>query len=283
MYKKDAIKLQQKENIDIVAIGTSNDDLGLSDYSSQFVNNKIKPNNYSHSNEIYSKGHQLYSDASKVYLLAGNIKDYQKKENINYVDERRIIEQSNEEIKNSSIKKIKEIEHLGYPEEMQIYQNCVTAEDMMEDIEEELKLILGEDWYLLYVEKQELIEIIDLVKIKPNLKEETNQTDEIIKTLYKILKYSMEVHKTIKADLKEDTSYLLYLMQKKMEYINQISDDLRYKFNNSNYKKTTKEEQIAYLKNIKQIRKDKNKELYMHQIEFEAGDRLKREHYQKIK
>ena len=58
-------------------------------------------------------------------------------------------------------------------------------------------------------------------------------------------------------------------MNKKLGYIEQIGEDISYSFNNRSNSTTISEtDQANILKNIKQIRQDKNPNSIMHNVKF---------------
>ena len=104
--------------------------------------------------------------------------------------------------------------------------------------------------------------------------EHSSQTKEINNALRFLLDESIKENKNIQADLKEDTSYLLYLMYLKLGLIEQIDDDLEYKYDKDyDTRIVTKEEQLVKLKRIKEIRQHKNPETLMHKVEFKPSQK----------
>ena len=128
-----------------------------------------------------------------------------------------------ESIRNYSVQKIKNIENKVYNNKMLVYQN-MNIRDF-----DNSNIYLGEDWYLVYEEREDnTIYISDLAKIKPNLIDEAGiQNKEIMDIIYSLVKK----YDQVEADLKEDTSYLLFLANKKLGYLEQIGDDIQYPFN----------------------------------------------------
>lgn len=144
-----------------------------------------------------------------------------------------------------------------------------TNDDSLEDSH----IILGEDWYLVYENKDNNnIYISDLVRIEPELGDEKGiQNKEIMNSLNNLL----ETYNEIEANLKEDTFYLLYLMNKKLGYIEQIGEDTSYLFKDESNSTTISEtDQANILKNIKQIRQDKNPNSIMHHVKFKKKDKI---------
>ena len=271
-------ELEKREVIRLVTVGSGNSDLELSNYylntinvtnSNEFNNqtftlSHFQPINYNQTQVYFNSIKSAYSDADSIqYIIAGSVEELSlgKLEPLVsiYRDERRIVEESGEDIRDYTCHKIKVMEEKIYPRDMQLY----TGSDALEDSH----IILGEDWYLVYEERDDnSIYISDLARIEPELKDEKGiQNREIMSSLNSLL----ETYDTIEADLKEDTSYLLYLMNKKLGYIEQIGEDTSYPFRNKrNSTIVSDANQADILKNIKQIRQDKNPNLIMHHVEF---------------
>ena len=271
-------ELEKREVIRLVTAGNGNSDLKLSNYyhniisvsSNNTFNNQVftlshfQPVNYNSTQVYFNPEKSAYSDADSIqYIIAGSVEELSlgKLEPLVsiYRDERRIVEESGEDIRDYTCHKIKVMEEKIYPRDMQLY----TGSDALEDSH----IILGEDWYLVYEERDDnSIYISDLARIEPELKDEKGiQNREIMSSLNSLL----ETYDTIEADLKEDTSYLLYLMNKKLGYIEQIGEDTSYPFRNKrNSTIVSDANQADILKNIKQIRQDKNPNLIMHHVEF---------------
>ena len=61
-------------------------------------------------------------------------------------------------------------------------------------------------------------------------KKQRNYYQEINNALKMLVDVAVEEDKPVVADLKEDTSYLLFLANKKLGYLEQIGDDIQYPF-----------------------------------------------------
>lgn len=282
-------KLEEREIIRVVTTGNGNDDLGLSNYFSnkinvnndQFINGRtitlqnFQPVDYNSSQLYFNNEEDAYTDSSTTqYIIAGSIEELciSKLEPLVpiYRDERRIFLEQGENIRNYTTKKIKDIEKIAFPQEMFTHQN--ETYDSFEDY----NIYLGEDWYLIYEEYDDnSIYIHDLAKIKPDLEDEKSiQDQEIMNIVYDLVrKYDQ-----VEADLKEDTSYLLFLINKKLGYFEQIGDDISYPFSSQASKKQiTEAEQNQILKNARKIKEDKNPNNIMHNITFKKGRLLSQE------
>ena len=277
-------ELENREVIRLVTVGAGCSDLYLSDYyhntisvsSNNTFNHQVftlstfQPVNYNRTQVYFNPEKDAYSDAkSTQYIIAGSVEELSlgKLEPLVpiYRDERRIIEESKEDIRDYTLSKMKQMEEKVYPKDMQQYSNDNSLEDS--------HIILGEDWYLVYEERDNnSIYISDLVRIEPELDDEKGtQNKEIMNSLNNLL----ETYDEIEANLKEDTSYLLYLMNKKLGYIEQIGEDTSYLFKDeSNLTTISETDQANILKNIKQIRQDKNPNLIMHHVKFKKKDKI---------
>ena len=284
-------RLEKREVIRLVTVGNGNSDLKLSDHYFNTINvegnnifnnqtftlSHFQPVNYNSTQVYFNSQKSAYSDANSTqYIIAGSVEELSlgKLEPLVpiYRDERRIVEECKGSIRDYTLHKIKQMEEKIYPEDMQLY----TDSDSLEDSH----IILGEDWYLVYEEKDNnSIYISDLARMNPELEDEKGiQNKEIMNSLNNLL----ETYDTIEADLKEDTSYLLYLMNKRLGLLEQIGGDARYSFGDRSNSTTVSEaDQATILKNIKQIRQDKNPELIMHHVVFKKKDKALDNRYTK--
>ena len=224
-----------------------------------------------------------YSDAkSEQYLIAGTGNELIK-EDTSYVDvhiykdERRVTTEYGQSIQTSTLKLIHDIEKISYPDKMTLYSDDnqvkipfpTNLAYIYNENVDNLRVLHGEDWYMVYGVSQDKIEVYDMAKGAPRLEEEkSNQTTEINNALKMLVDVAVEEDKPVVADLKEDTSYMLYLMYLKNGLIEQIGSDLEYQFGNYEKKEISREEQIDKLKNIKQIRNSGNKNMLMHRVVF---------------
>ena len=280
---EELAELENREVIRLVTVGSGNSDLKLSDYyhntisvsSNNTFNHQVftlstfQPVNYNSTQVYFDSEESAYSDAkSTQYIITGSVEELSlgKLEPLVpiYCDERRIIKESKEDIRDYTLSKMKKMEEKVYPKDMQQYTN----DDSLEDSH----IILGEDWYLVYEEvDNNSICISDLVRIEPELDDEKGiQNKEIMNSLNNLL----ETYDIIESDLKEDSSYLLYLMNKKLGYIEQIGEDISYSFDDrSNLTTISEINQDNILKRIKQIRQDTNPNAIIHHVKFKKKDK----------
>ena len=286
---KELAELEKREVIRLVTVGDSNyESLGaIRIANNNILNNPtltlshFQPINYN-STQVYFNSQEyeyLYSIASNTqHFIEGDVKEIYLG-NLKplvpiYRDERRIVEEHGYNIRDYTLHKIKVMKEKIYSEDIEIYTNNNCLQDS--------HIILGEDWYLVYEERDNnSIYISDLARTNPELEDEKGiQNKEIMTSLNNLL----ETYDAIEADLKEDTSYLLYLMNKKLGLIEQIGEDTRYSFRDrSNLVVVSDADQANILKNIKQIRQDKNLNLIMHHVVFKKKDKTQNKRLIKIK
>lgn len=139
---------------------------------------------------------------------------------------REILYYSGRNIDKKVIDKIKYIANKGYNN--YIYQAYFSRLKSVKDLcnlhDTSLgkeRLILGKDWFLLYSLDDDYLRMLEWVKDKES-KESWEQTREIISELKKLLLKSK--NRTIIGDLREDTSYNIYLSAIKRGYIEEKSN-----------------------------------------------------------
>jgi len=282
-------EMEKRQVIRVVTSGAGNDDLGLSEYFTSsievnvplllngqtFILANFQPVAYNNQQVYFDEKHSAYTDSDeRQYIIAGSLENLclGKQEPLVpiYRDERRVVVE--EKVRDYTFHKVQTIEKEAYPEEMQQHQDI----GRNQFIEDDQNVYLGEDWYMIYEKKNDqTIYISDLAKINPSIEDESG---EQIREMSTAINNLLEQYEVIEADLKEDTSYLLYLMNKKGGYIEQIGSDERYSFgDDSDGKVVTEEEQQEILQNMKDIRASKNPENRMHHVTFKKGPRWKTE------
>ena len=283
---KELKELEQREVIRVVTVGLANEKLGISkffktsiDVNKEQIINGIKytlqdfqPVNYDQNQPYFNKDRTDYTDSFVTqYIIAGSIEKLclGKLEPLVpiYRDERKILLETKKEIRNFTTKKVKDIEINNN------FENVIDYEKYNLIDYKKSNVFLGEDWYLIYEEIDDnTIKINNLAKIKPTLDDEkTVQNKEIINTIYNLLKK----YERIEVNLRESNSYLLFLLNKKLGYIEQIGNDISYDYNDStNIKIISDKEQDMILNNIKLIKNNKNHDQIIHQITFKKGPKL---------
>ena len=136
------------DQIDVVMIGKANDDLGvLSKYFGDEYKNKIGPSNY------YG-----FLDSSVVYYIFGNELLINSKYDIitKYKDERVFINEFGINITTKSIEKIGIINE-KYSKINYVYE----LSEMYDTIMQNIGIIYGEDWYIIYKIINNSLSIVD--------------------------------------------------------------------------------------------------------------------------
>lgn len=173
-YKMASQKIIEKgkcnnDKIEVIAIGCNHSGLNLKKYFSQEFENTIKPNNYNG-----------YVDSIQICIMYGDnsLIDSKYIPKIQYLDERTIITKKINELSSNMLKKIKQI--------------CETCEnknefiDFFEQKEDNLSIIIGEDWYCVYTIQNGIV-IKDLKIGKPKyIEEEKEQLVEVKHFIQKI-------------------------------------------------------------------------------------------------
>ena len=208
-----------------------------------------------------------------------------------YRDERRIEYESGEDIRYYTLKRIADMESESHKDQMVQYKDengryIIKRPEILARLSgcylNELRVILGEDWYYVYTDNSAEIEVVDLAKTEPRLPDEgMKQNMEIKKGFDRILYDSVVVSengdvrvKPIKANLREDTSYLLYLLQLKRGILEQVGNDVAFPFGGSSYHGTvvSKEEQEQIFRNHREIKEKNNPNNIMHHVTFQLTE-----------
>lgn len=276
-------ELAKRQVIKVVTSGFGYDDLGLDKIFNQsfyadeerfihgekFTLSNFQPVEYDSSKPYFDPNRSAYSDAKSLqYILAGSLEDLVlSKEKIEpiYRDERKVILEE-ENIRDYTVEKIVSIEDKAYPEEMKVHGN-----ENKHDFSK-ANVYIGEDWYLIYEirEYDHSIYISDLARVEPTLEDERGKQ---LQEIMSVIRYLVNNYDKVKADLKEDTSYILYLTNKHLGYIEQIGEDVSYPFDNEHDKRViSEEEQQEILKNYK--KQEQKNSLIMHNIAFRKNKKL---------
>jgi len=159
------------------------------------------------------------------------------------------------------------------------YKDKGKMKSYLENKKEYLKdshIYYGEDWYLIYQEGEDnTIFISELAKVTPSIEDERGiQNQEIMGVIYDLIrKYDM-----IQADLPEDVIYQLYLINKHLNYIEQVGEDISYSLDDRNFTKVvSKEEQEEILKKQEKL---VNSNQLMHRVTFKKGKMFVKEQLQ---
>jgi|GEM_PF-2013188 hypothetical protein len=279
--------VRQRQTIKIITVGDGCDDLRVKESFRQ-----IEPKERSYG----PKGYKGYRDStgdscSKQHVIIQTNEEVLTP-NDEYVDipmfrdDRRISVEAADDIRYETLRKITDIESVTNKTQMTQYikdgKYTIKEPELLAQLYgcylDNLRVITGEDWYCVYSDGYSEIEVYDLAKKDPRLQDEgMSQTVEMVQAFEKILTDSIVLDnsgsiteiKPIKADLREDTSYLLYLEQIKRGVIEQIGDDVAYSYTDVSKKTTiTKEQQQQILANYREIRDNQNPNMIMHGVLF---------------
>ncbi|MBQ3494334.1 MAG: hypothetical protein IJA69_02855 [Clostridia bacterium] len=277
-------KFKMRQTLAFVTVGSGYDDLNVSQTFAE-QGKDIAPKDYYGYRDSQQQFVVAKTSAEQLYPLP----DYQQTPI--YRDERRVFEKQGEQITQKILKHITEIEKAAHKNGMYMYTKndspvLYTANNLADICEcyiKDLKVIVGEDWYFVYSDNGYEIEIFDMAKTQPRLADEKSaQQKEMMDAFKKILESAIvrqngqTTVKTINADLREDTSYLLYLFQLKHGLIEQVGEDLKYDFDNDTQKTAiSATEQLEILKNAKQVRERADqKKTTMHKISFKPSQKF---------
>lgn len=141
--------------------------------------------------------------------------------------ERELIEEVGQEISKETIRFIKSIERLAYPEEMQLMQedeNVYDISDTYDTPVSRITIARNKDWYIIYGEDYKHIELIDVASSPSRDKEKSRK--EIHDYLVNVInKKAYDSGKSVILSAKEDTSYkMIQRMVNNHEY--EIIEDI---------------------------------------------------------
>lgn len=121
---------------------------------------------------------------------------------------RRLIEESGDEITEDTLLFVKGIENEAYPEEMKMMQDIDDVEEL-EDLYNyylsELTIARNNDWYIIYGEDEDSIEIVDIASLPTRDRAASQEIHNYITGV--INRKAHNANKPVTLDAKEDTSY----------------------------------------------------------------------------
>lgn len=188
---------RKKDKIDVIMIGKGHNDLKvLSEYFGEDKRNKVWPPNY------YS-----YLDSSRVYYACGNeeLIDINYKNKVLYTDERIFVYEMGVNITTKTIQKLGNINNQ--------YSNINFAYELSNLFGialNQMSIIYGEDWYILYSAIDENLNILDSGILTLNTKKALIIQEEEILKAYKIILNTYNVAPDI-INLIKDKQKKLYL------------------------------------------------------------------------
>ena len=122
---------------------------------------------------------------------------------------RRLIEETGYDISEETLEFVKSIENQAYPEEMKVMQDADDVEEL-EDIYNyylsELTIARNRDWYIIYGEDEDSVEIVDIASL-PNRDKEASSREMHNYIVGVINRKALNGEKTVTLNAKEDTSY----------------------------------------------------------------------------
>lgn len=226
---KELEELAERNKIKIVTVGEGNDDLGIEifysnrikvgDEETNYPFSPFQPVEYDFSNKNFDSECDFYSDSCNYqYIISGNINhlfsEYKKPLIPIYLDERRIVLEKGEQIRNYTFNKANKIKTSINGMEISLAQN-----------KKQNSIYLGEDWYIMCKEQEnQNLHILDIAKANPQIEDEKGiQLGEIIHTIYSLMKDN----KKVEAYLEGDRIIKLYQINKKLGYIEPIVEEMK--------------------------------------------------------
>lgn len=239
--------IEMREPIKFVTCGDKNDDLDIELFFDQTIDvgalkdeeeeslfycrklhyENFQPVNYNEKEEYFSNFKLAYTDSNEVqYIIAGDADDayFDTVSSLTPIhrDERKIVLEEGDTIRDYTVKKMNDIRKTVYPKDSENME-IKNAMDFQNS-----KIYLGEDWYLVYEQEDGLLTLIDLAKIKPDLEDEKGiQLQEMMNTVYQLISTSEKVETVLRGK----RAYSLYLINKKLGYIEEIESNVLSKEN----------------------------------------------------
>lgn len=122
---------------------------------------------------------------------------------------RRLIEESGLDITGETVEFIKNIENQAYPEEMKVMQDAEDIEDLSDIygyFESEITIARNRDWYIVYGEDEDSVEILDIASL-PTRDREASRREMHNYLVGVINRKAKNGNKPVTLNAKEDTSY----------------------------------------------------------------------------
>lgn len=151
--------------------------------------------------------------ASSTETIRSNGLDYLRIDPSTLPPVRRLIEESGYNISEDTLQFVKNVENQAYPEEMKMMQDIEDIEEL-EDVYDytipELTIARNRDWYIIYGEDADSIEIVDIASL-PN-RDRNASRQEMNNYLTRVINQKAhDTGKQVTLDAKEDTSYRMIL------------------------------------------------------------------------
>ena len=122
---------------------------------------------------------------------------------------RKLIEESGFDITEETIEFIRNIENQAYPEEMKVMQDAEDIEDLSDIygyFESEITIARNRDWYIVYGEDEDSVEILDIASL-PTRDREASRREMHNYLVGVINRKAKDGNKPVILNAKEDTSY----------------------------------------------------------------------------
>lgn len=133
---------------------------------------------------------------------------------------RRLIEEGGYNISQETLDFVINVENEAYPEEMKLMQDICSIEELEETYGyyvEELTIARNNDWYIIYGEDEDGIEIVDIASLPTRDRVSTQEIHNYITRVINTKAHSQ--NKPVKLSAKEDTSYrMIQRMVRNGEY-----------------------------------------------------------------
>ncbi|MDD4036026.1 MAG: leucine-rich repeat domain-containing protein, partial [Bacilli bacterium] len=267
MKKQNPYKNYESSKIKSVTLGMANDDSDFLDEFERVDFSKIvlPPNDL---------GFIPYTDARSQVLVAGeevNEKRGVPKEPL-FRDKREVKKYSGNFIDEDVIAKLKRIEDEGHKDNMKTFHDVSSLQQLADACgcnKEQLNIVMGEDFYYLYVDNGDRIQIDDLVRGESRFKDEVNIGNiEMCQVFSDILKESK--NKVIKVSLKQGVSNILILQMLKQNKIELEGPVYVRKFKDSHFSTTiSPSEYLSLLENRTDLKKGEEN-ITVYDVSFKA-------------
>ncbi|MDD2469846.1 MAG: leucine-rich repeat domain-containing protein, partial [Bacilli bacterium] len=267
MEKQNPDKDYESSKIKSVTLGMAHDDSNFLDKFKKVDLDKIvlPPNDL---------GFKPYTDAERQVLIAGE--EVTEKRGVPneplFRDKREVKKYSGNSIDEDVIAKLKRIEDAGLKENTKTFQGVSTLQQLADACDcskEKINIVMGEDFYYLYVADRDKIQIDDLVRGEPRFMDEANiGSIEMYQVFSDILKESK--NKVIKASLRQDTSNILLLQMLKRNKIELEGPVHVRSFDDSNFSATLSPSEYRSLLENRTALKKEEENVTMYDVNFKA-------------
>ena len=201
---------------------------------------------------------------------------------IEYNENRKIIHKQGIEVDESDVSKLVSIANVAHKPEMaggmyaDVWTRAGIANVYMNKIDK-MNLLMGEDWYLLYFDEGSMILAADFARIIPQdpkhgrlqQRELECAFDHLLEAAVTSCGDGYEV-KEIATELREDTSYFLFLMKKRHGIVDQLYTEEARAWGDQKYVSVSEQDQKEFMRNFNP-RKYQNDQTMMHVVWFKPS------------